>query len=203
MSKNTLRQFFKYFFQGLVVLGPFAVTTYCVFIVINNMDDLMPEYLKFFPGIGIILIFLIIWLIGYLGEKFFLTKWLIDIFDSVIEKIPGVKFIYSSTKDVISSFVGDKKKFNNPVWVKVNESPLTWRIGFLTQQSVNYKNMEEMVAVYLPHSYAISGWVILTKQENVIPITDMNSADAMKFAVSGGITGPEQSEEMIYEEEKF
>lgn len=185
------RQALKYFFQGLIILGPFAVTVYCVFFIIENIDGLIPEKLKYFPGIGILLVFVAIGLIGYLGERFFLTKWLIHIFDSIVEKIPGIKFIYTSTKDVISSFVGDKKKFNHPVWVKVSNEPEMWRIGFLTQPHLNYKNMEEKVAVYLPHSYAISGWVIITKSENVIPIKDMNASDAMKFAVSGGVTGPE------------
>lgn len=197
MLSSILRQILKFFFQGLIILGPFAVTVYCVIFVIENMDDLIPESLKYFPGIGIILVFLFIGIIGYLGERFFLTKWLIHIFDSIIEKIPGIKFIYTSTKDVISSFVGDKKKFNHPVWVRVRETPEMWRIGFLTQGKLTYKSMEDKVAVYLPHSYAISGWVIITKAEHIIPITDMNASEAMKFAVSGGVTGhdPKGSED--------
>jgi len=191
MVKKVFGQLLKFFFQGLVILGPFAVTAYCVLFVIDNLDQVIPQQLKVFPGIGIILVFFAIGVIGYLGERFFLTKWLIHFIDSIIERIPGVKFIYSSTKDVISSFVGDKKKFSHPVWVKVSEAPETWRIGFLTQSHMSYKNMETMVAVYLPHSYAISGWVIITKIENTIPITDMSASDAMKFAVSGGVTGHE------------
>ena len=45
------------------------------------------------------------------------------------------------------------------------------------------------VAVYLPHSYAISGWVIVTEEKNIKPVVGMNAAEAMKFAVSGGVAG--------------
>jgi uncharacterized membrane protein len=53
---------------------------------------------------------------------------------------------------------------------------------------MGYLGMESHVAVYLPHSYAISGWVIVIEQNNTIPVTTMSPAEAMKFAVSGGIT---------------
>ncbi len=55
--------------------------------------------------------------------------------------------------------------------------------------------MEDRVAVYLPHSYAISGWVIVTDIKNVKPITEMTASEAMKFAVSGGITTLEDGDD--------
>jgi uncharacterized membrane protein len=89
----------------------------------------------------------------------------------------------------MSSFVGDKKKFNVPVWVKTNENPEIWRIGFLTQKDMSDVGLPEKVAVYLPHSYAISGWVIMTNSTYILPVEGMSAAEAMKFAVSGGVAG--------------
>ena len=63
-----------------------------------------------------------------------------------------------------------------------------WRIGFVTQKDMNYLGMENMVAVYLPHSYAISGWVIVVDKTTIKPVTTMDAGEAMKFAVSGGVT---------------
>ena len=74
------------------------------------------------------------------------------------------------------------------MWVCVCESPETWRIGFMTQRDMTPYGLDEKVAVYLPHAYAISGWVILTDPKHVKPVKDMTAAEAMKFAVSGGIT---------------
>ena len=89
----------------------------------------------------------------------------------------------------MSSYVGDKKKFDIPVWVKTNENPEIWRIGFLTQREMGDVGKHNYVAVYLPHSYAISGWVIVTEEKNIKPVVGMNAAAAMKFAVSGGVAG--------------
>jgi uncharacterized membrane protein len=113
---------------------------------------------------------------------------LFEAFDYLLEHIPGIKYIYSSIKDVMDSFVGDKKRFNKPVWVCTNHNPEIWRIGFMTQKDLGQLGMEGKVAVYLPHSYAISGYVIIVEATNPIPVTKLTAAEAMKFAVSGGVT---------------
>jgi len=105
-----------------------------------------------------------------------------------MEHTPGVKHLYSAIRDVISSFVGEKKKFNKPVWVCINKEPEIWRIGFMTQKDMAHFGLEDKVAVYMPHAYAISGWVIMIEGKYVKPVKDMTAAQAMKFAVSGGIT---------------
>ncbi len=173
------------FFQGLLLLSPIALTAYIIFMVFDKIDSLIP----FVPrGVGFISIITVITIIGYLGTRIFIGRWLFDAFEYIFEHTPGVKFIYSSIRDILGSFVGDKKKFNRPVWVRVNTSPEIWRIGFLTQKEINFEHMDGKVAVYMPHSYAISGWVIVVDMENVRKIEDMTAAEAMKFAVSGGVT---------------
>lgn len=178
----------KSFLQGLVILGPIGVTVYAVFIVFSKLDGLFPFLAEFGPGLGALSTVVIITLVGYLGTRFLLGRLLVQLFDFILEHTPGVKFLYTSVKDVLASFVGDKKKFNQPVWVRVNDSPEVLRIGFLTQEQVNINDTVEKVAVYLPHSYAISGWVIVVPKNNITPIKDMSAAEAMKFAVSGGVT---------------
>ncbi|MBX9448519.1 MAG: DUF502 domain-containing protein [Taibaiella sp.] len=192
--RSIFKSLAKNFLQGLVLLGPLTVTAYCVYAVFTNIDKAIPALSKISPGVGFITIIGFITLVGFIGDRFFLTRWLISGFDAILEKIPGIKFIYTSTKDIISSFVGDKKKFNHPVWVKTQSQPDVWRIGFLTQPAMSLKHVEGKVAVYLPHSYAISGWVIITDMANVIHIKDMTSSQAMKFAVSGGVAGLEEDE---------
>ena len=117
---------------------------------------------------------------------------LFDGFDYLLEHIPGIKYLYTSIKDVMDSFVGDKRRFNKPVWVCTNLNPEVWRIGFMTQQDMAYLGMQNKSAVYLPHSYAISGYVIIVDSKNVKPITKMTAAEAMKFAVSGGVASSEE-----------
>ena len=139
-------------------------------------------------GLGFASIIIVVTLVGYLGTRFFIGKWVFDSFAYLMEHTPGVKYIYSSVRDVIKSFVGDKRRFNIPVWVCVQDSPEIWRIGFMTQRDMAPLGMENKVAVYLPHAYAISGWVIVTDNKNIKLIKEMTAGEAMKFALSGGIT---------------
>ena len=185
--------FLKSFFKGLLIVGPIGATLYIIFVVFDTIDSLIP-FDKFFPflnrtGVGFVSLILFISAVGYFFNKFVFGKFIFESLDHFLEKTPGVKHIYSPTKDVMSSFVGDKKKFNVPVWVKTNENPEIWRIGFLTQKDMSDVGLPEKVAVYLPHSYAISGWVIMTNSTYILPVEGMSAAEAMKFAVSGGVAG--------------
>ncbi|MBS1772636.1 MAG: DUF502 domain-containing protein [Bacteroidetes bacterium] len=192
--RRTAAVLIRSFIQGLLILSPIAVTAYVIYIVFDSIDNLVPWVPKGTRGIGFVLIISLVTFIGYMGTRFFLGKMLFDAFDHLLQHVPGIKHIYSPIKDVMGSFVGDKKRFNKPVWVCVNHNPEMWRIGFMTQKDMSHMGMANKVSVYLPHSYAVSGWVIVTDVKNIKPVTKMTAAEAMKFAVSGGITGPEEVE---------
>jgi len=179
----------KSFLQGLLLLSPIAITAYILYAVFDRIDSLVPYVPR---GIGFIIIVSFVTFIGYLGTRLFFGRWLFDAFGHLLERTPGVKFIYSSARDMVGSFVGDKKRFNKPVWVCTNINPEMWRIGFLTQRDMSHLGMVNKVAVYLPHSYAISGWVIIVEAKYVKPVTKMSAGEAMKFAVSGGVTNLEE-----------
>lgn len=181
--------FLRYFLQGILIVGPLSTTIWIIWSVFSTIDNLVPGISKEYPGVVFFLILLGTTLIGFIGSKFFLGRLLVSGLDYLLGHIPGIKFVYSSIKDVLTSFVGDNRKFNNPVWVKVQDSPEMWRIGFLTQENMDFTNMEEMVSVYLPHSYAVSGWVIVIKAENVKPTEGLSARKAMEFALSGGMIG--------------
>lgn len=188
MMNKTFQYLAKLFFRGLVILAPIGVTAYALFFIFQSVDNLVPFDLP--PGVGFAIVIFLVAFIGFLGTRFFFGRWIFEALDYLMEHTPGIKFIYSSVKEIIESFMGDKKKFNDPVWVKVQDNPETWRIGFLTQKNMQEAFPQEgLVAVYLPHSYAISGWVIITKANNTRPVSNMNAVEAMKFAVSGGVTG--------------
>lgn len=186
---NLGKYLLKAFLQGLVILGPVSVTVAVIYYVFSSIDSLIPSLSEQIPGLAFIMLIIFTTLIGIIGTRFFVGRFIVDLLEHILEKTPGIKFIYTSIKEVLVSFVGDKKKFNNPVWVKTNNDPEVWRIGFLTQPDMSFADFHEKISVYLPHSYAISGWVIVTEMKNVKPVIGMNAAEAMKFAVSGGITG--------------
>jgi len=183
--QKILARLLRSFLQGLLILCPIGITAYLIFAIFNSVDSLVPWVPR---GLGFVIIIVFVTIVGFLGTRFFIGKAVINALGNLLEHTPGIKFIYTSVKDILDSFVGDKRRFNKPVWVKVNSDPEIWRIGFITQKDMNYLGMEDKVAVYLPHSYAISGWVIVVDRSFTKPVTTMDAAESMKFAVSGGVT---------------
>jgi uncharacterized membrane protein len=105
----------------------------------------------------------------------------------LLERTPGIKFIYSTIKDFFEAFAGNKRKFNKAVLVSMIAEDV-WQVGFITQEELQEFDLQEYVAVYVPQSYAFAGHLYFVKRDRVRILTDISSADAMKFAISGGVT---------------
>lgn len=190
-----LSRILRYFFQGLLILAPIGITAFTLywgFVTIDNIlpRDLLPldhplNILKY-KGVGFAIVFILIIFMGYISSSFIVGR-LIDMFDHILERTPFIKYIYSSVKDVFDAFVGEKKKFDHPVLVNVYGEDV-WEMGFITQENVNSLGLEGYMAVYVPHAYAITGKVFIVKEEKVRPLTNISAGEAMKFAVSGGVT---------------
>jgi uncharacterized membrane protein len=144
-----------------------------------------------YPGLGFAIIFLAITLFGYLTTNF-AFKTIMIWFDQGMNKIPLVKLIYSAVKDLLGAFVGDKKKFTKPVLVRINEQNSLYQIGFVTQNDLTDLGLQDMVVVYFPHSYAFSGFHYFVPRDHIKPL-NIPGPVAMKFIVSGGVSGFRES----------
>ncbi len=193
---------FQYFLQGLLVMAPIAITAYAVYWVVSTLDNLLPIFVREEAngqitirnyGLGFLIIIVAIVLIGWLSS-FFIRSSLFHLFDSLLSKTPGIRFIYSTTKEFFEAFAGEKKKFNKPVLANIDDNDV-WRVGFITQEEVTDFGFTDYVAVYIPMSYSIAGNVYLLPRARVRVITDVNATDAMKFAISGGVTNVDDKEE--------
>ena len=179
-----LRKVLRYFFSGTLFIVPLLATAYFIFEAFRWLDKLLNLP---YPGLGFIIIFGAITLFGYLTTNF-AFKTFTDWFDHGMNRIPLVKLIYSSIKDLIGAFVGDKKKFNKPVLVEINKENKLYQIGFITQTDLSELGLRDMVSVYLPHSYAFSGIHYVIPKERITPLNIPGSV-AMKYIVSGGVSG--------------
>jgi uncharacterized membrane protein len=204
--KQLLGKLFQYFLQGLIILAPIAITVFAVTslfiwvdgILPNLIHKLFPTFLgiddsgnpKHIPGLGFIVVIILVLLVGYISSSFVVGK-LVDLFDSVLEKTPGIKFIYSTLKDFFEAFAGNKRKFDKSVLVSIDATDI-WRIGFITQDELTQFDLQEYVAVYVPQSYGFAGNLFFVKKERVRILNDISSAEAMKFAISGGVTEIEE-----------
>lgn len=178
----TYKRILSNFLRGLLFVIPVAVTLYIIIQTVLFLDSLIPAPI---PGIGILMVLALITFVGYLASLFF-AKPFFDWFERGLIKIPLVNLIYTSIKDLMGAFVGDKKKFSSPVKVQISETLM--RFGFITQDDMSTVGEPDMVAVYFPHSYNVSGNVYLVPKEKVTPLLGVKSADVMKFMVSGGVS---------------
>ena len=179
--------FIKNFGQGLLFVVPVAATFFVLYYLFQQLDTIFSFNI---PGVGIIIILVGVSVIGYVGSKL-VTSPIFGFFNRLINKTPIIKIIYSSVKDLLSAFVGNKKKFTKPVLVKLVRDSEASQMGFLTQDDLaNIGIARGMVSVYVPFSYSIMGNLYIVPSVNVKAL-DISPTDAMKFIVSGGVTNVE------------
>jgi len=195
--KRFARALLNYFVKGLIVVLPMGAAIYFIYWGVSSVDNALnvsgmiwpgskagkPLYI---PGLGIANVLLVIFIAGILVTNVItdpIKRW----FNRWLNRLPLFKFLYSSIKDLTEAFVGEEKKFNEPVLVEVNEFGLK-KIGFLVQMDLSALNLPGEVAVYFPYSYSFGGQIVIISADKVKPI-DRSAADVMKFVISGGVSG--------------
>lgn len=178
-----MKRLSRYFFNGLVFLVPVMATIYVIYIIFKKIDTL---YAFPVPGTGFLITILIITFIGFIGSNF-LTRRVVHMIDSIFSRLPFTKIVYTSVRDLISAFVGEKKGFNKPVAVKLFPEGNVMVVGFVTNESLEEIGLSDAVAVYLPESYNFAGNLIIVSRKQIVPLS-ADSASIMKFIVSGGIS---------------
>ncbi len=185
-----MRAIFNHFLRGLLLLFPITATVYIIYISVrwlnNVFNDLLYDWLQIdIPGLGLLTVFVVVTMIGVIFSRAF-TRPIIIYFENFLQRVPIIKIIYTSLKELTEAFVGDKKRFNKPVLVRLGTAEIH-RMGFVTQKDLTQLGIDDMVAVYCPHSYNFSGNLFIVPSDHVRPL-DLNSTDVMKYIVSGGVT---------------
>jgi len=198
MGKKIFRAGINYFFQGLLFIAPISITIWAILATFDFINGILQGYIDEWlgftiPGLGLILLLIAITLIGLLGSTIFFRP-IINYFDLLLARAPLVKIIYTAVKDLVSAFVGQKKRFNEPVLVRISRETDLEKIGFVTSRDLGILGQpNEKVAVYLPHSYAWSGNLFIVPVENIRPIK-ASPTEVMKFVISAGVTNLEEKD---------
>lgn len=172
-----------YFLQGLVFLVPIALTVYAFVWVFRIVDGWLGLPI---PGLGLAVTLVGVTAIGYLLSHLVARK-LFSVFETFITRVPIAKFVYTSVKDLMGAFVGEKRRFDRPVVVDVMPGGLMM-LGFVTRESLEVLQLTDSVAVYFPQSYNFAGMLAVVPRSRVKPLS-MDGSQFMAFIVSGGITG--------------
>jgi uncharacterized membrane protein len=174
----------NYFFKGIVVLAPLAFTVYVCVRLFHEIDGWLGLQT---PGAGFVVTVVLITLFGFLAQSFF-TRGVLNLVEHLFERLPFVRLLYTSARDLLNAFVGDKRRFDAPVLVAPYPGGVARVFGFVTQESLDALGLPGHVAVYLPFSYSIAGTLMVFPTSAVTKL-GADSAETMAFIVSGGVTG--------------
>ncbi|MCE7039845.1 DUF502 domain-containing protein [Dyadobacter sp. CY312] len=193
IKNSFIKRILSYFIRGLVLVAPLYATALIIWTGIEFLDNIIPIHVPisgnqmvYLPGLGGLIIVGGIILLGFFFSTFVPQSFL-KFTESIMRRIPLVSLIYYSIKDLILAFVGDKKKFNQPVLVTMYKDTGIKKIGFITQTDLSHLNIHDHVAVYMPLSYSLSGELFIVPVEN-LTMLETSSTDVMKMLISGGVS---------------
>jgi uncharacterized membrane protein len=187
------------FLRGLVVILPITLTVALVVWLATTAEDFFGKFIRgllpgwqYWPGLGTLLAVLIVFAAGILVHDP-ITRWLLDRADELLQRIPLVKSIYLSIRDIASYMSQDSRTgFKQVVAVRIQDMRL---IGFVTTEEVQGLPAggagEKIIGVYLPMSYGIGGYTVYLPKAQVEPL-DISLEDAMRLTLIGGVSRSER-----------
>lgn len=175
-----------YFFRGLVVLAPLVLTVWLTYETFRRVDSWLGGLFGFtIPGAGVLLTIALITLFGFLASNL-LARSLLATVEKLLARLPFVRLLYGSTRDLLNAFVGERRRFDAPVLVTLSPDSKLKALGFVTSESLEHYGVAGYVAVYLPQSYNFAGNLVVVPRDQVERI-HTRGADVMAFIVSGGV----------------
>ena len=186
------------FIAGIVVLIPIGITLYLTLFFIKISSKILPKeinpnyYLPYnIPGLEILISLILITLIGWISLSF-LGKKLFDFFETVLNKIPILRTIYSAVGQLTETFTKSKGDNRSVVLIEYPRKG-TWAVGFATKENtgiIKDKVGEELINVFVPTTpNPTSGFLLMFPKKEVI-FLDISFEQASKFIVSAGSTNP-------------
>ena len=183
------------FLIGIIFLVPILITYIVLTLAFNFLDGVLDEVVvRLFDvniaGLGIVALILLVYVSGLVVPNF-ISRGIIRSIESVVSRIPGLRQIYSASRQLVTSVSGQATKGFNRVVMIEYPHPGLWAVGFLMGLTLNEEE-RTMAVVYIPTSPTpTSGWVAIMDVENVYD-TDLPVNTAMQMVLSGGIMVPAQ-----------
>ncbi len=222
MTGKLLKHFRVKFGAGLILLLPLFITVWVLFFIFNLIDNwitpLLMKILRLFefpfvdsvptrllvPVIGFITLIFLIYLLGILASNFIGRK-LFSVFEERILKIPFVKGIYGSSKQLLSALSSTRRgAFKNVVLFEYPRRGI-YSMGLVTTErgfQIPKEGQENMVPIFLPTTpNPTSGLFILVPRSDVIYL-DISVEEGIKMIVSGGIVTPDDFSDRIKNKEE-
>lgn len=198
-----LRSINKNILTGLITTLPVILTLYMLYWFIVATESflggairaVMPEEL-YRPGMGVVAGLVVAFLIGLLMQTI-IAQQLFSRVERIVYRLPLIKSVYLSIRDLLDYFSSEKKKdFEQVVAITFGETGMQV-VGLVTQTDMTHMpvefNQQDSLLVYIPMSYGIGGFAVLVPRSATRPL-DMSMEDAMRFTLTAGVTGDPKSE---------
>ncbi|KPK98315.1 MAG: hypothetical protein AMJ95_05015 [Omnitrophica WOR_2 bacterium SM23_72] len=192
----------RYIITGLVVVVPILITVYVLFVAFRFLDGILGRFLNtyfkeevgfYVPGMGLILLFVIIVVIGFLVSRF-LNKRIFRGIEKWFAGLPFIDRIYPLVKQIVLFILAEKEFVFKKVVLVEYPSKGLWSLGFLTNEEfskINEACARSLVSVFIPSTPGpLTGYVIFVPKED-LKFLDMAVSDALKIIISGGVVKPE------------
>jgi uncharacterized membrane protein len=197
-----LKSIYKKFLTGLVTLLPVILTFYLLYWFVVATESLLGGLIRtvisddfYKPGMGVVIGLLVTLIVGALMQTI-IAKFVFARIEKVLSRLPIVKSIYLSIRDLLDYFSSAKDKdFEQVVSVSLGENGLQV-VGLVTQADMrnlpNGFNQKDSLLVYIPMSYGIGGFAVLVPRSATKPL-NMSMEDAMRFTLTAGVTSASKS----------
>lgn len=194
IKSNIFVRIRNYFITGVVVLIPIGITVYLTIFLISISSKILPNeinpnsYLPYdIPGVEILMALFFITFIGWLSLSF-LGKKLLNLFNSILKRIPILRTIYSAIVQMTETFTKTDKGKKNVVLVEYPRKG-SWAVGFATKENsgeISRKINKKLINVFIPTTpNPTSGFLLMFPKDEVIYL-DFTFEEASKFIVSAG-----------------
>lgn len=192
----------RYFITGLLIWVPLAITAWVLSLIVRTMDQsllLLPEAVRpehllgiYIPGIGAVLTLVIVFLTGLITANI-VGQRLVRFWESLLSRIPVVKSIYYSVKQVSDTlFSGNGEAFRKVLLVRYPH-PEAWSVAFQSgtpPAEVSQHSDDEMVSVFIPTAPSpVNGFFFFVRRSDTVEL-DISVDDALKYIVSMGVVVP-------------
>ena len=173
----------NHFLKGLAFLVPLAVTIYVCVAIFRTIDGWLGLEI---PGVGFVITIVFITAVGAFASNL-VARSALGVVERMFQRLPFVRLLYNSTRDLLDAFVGEKRRFDKPVLVSLVPASNVRAFGFVTQESLSMLGLADQVCVYLPQSYGFAGNLAVVPASQVTRLS-ADAADVMAFIISGGVT---------------
>ena len=197
-KKSIFSRIRNYFITGVLVLIPIGITLYLTLFLVKISSKILPKalnpdhYLPYnIPGLEILISLSLITFVGWLSLTF-IGKRFVLFFESVLNRIPILRTIYSSAEQLMENFSQDKKNKKSVVLVQYPRAGI-WAVGFATKENIGkIKNAigQDTINVFVPTTPNPTSGFLLMFPKNDVVFLDLTFEEASKFVVSAGSINP-------------